>query len=76
MKSSATGFFLASLHFPEFAMRVPAAASIVWMTLVGSSLGVLSRFSPPEECLIPEADEEPVGECGRYWYDDFEPPPQ
>ena len=46
MKSSAFGFLLASLHFPEFAVRVPSAVSIVWMTLIGSSMGVVSRFFP------------------------------
>jgi len=49
MKSSAFGFLLASLHFPEFAVRVPSAVSIVWMTLIGSSLAVASRFFPAEE---------------------------
>jgi BASS family bile acid:Na+ symporter len=49
MKSSAFGFLLASLHFPEFAVRVPSAVSIVWMTLIGSSMAVVSRFFPTEE---------------------------
>lgn len=44
VKSSAVGYLLASLHFPEFAMRVPSAVSIVWMILIGSSLAVASRF--------------------------------
>ena len=52
MKSSAFGYLLASLHFSEFAVRVPSAVSIVWMTLIGSSLAVLSRFFPPEECIV------------------------
>ena len=49
MKSSAFGFLLACLHFPEFAVRVPSAVSIVWMTLIGSSMAVASRFFPSEE---------------------------
>jgi bile acid:Na+ symporter, BASS family len=57
MKSSAFGYLLATLHFSDFAVRVPAAVSIVWMTLIGSSLAVASRFFPPEECLVPEGDE-------------------
>jgi BASS family bile acid:Na+ symporter len=45
------------LHFPDFAVRVPSAVSIVWMTLIGSSLAVASRFFPPNECKIrPEHD--------------------
>ena len=54
MKSSAFGYLLASLHFPDFAVRVPSAVSIVWMTLIGSSLAVASRFFPPEECKVPD----------------------
>jgi len=54
MKSSAFGYLLATLHFPDFAVRVPAAVSIVWMTLIGSSLAVASRFFPPAECVVPE----------------------
>lgn len=49
MKSSAFGFLLASLHFPDFAVRVPSAVSIVWMTLIGSSMAVASRFFPADE---------------------------
>ena len=30
MKSSAFGFLLATLHFPEFLVRVPSAVSVVW----------------------------------------------
>jgi BASS family bile acid:Na+ symporter len=56
MKSSAFGYLLATLHFPDFAVRVPSAVSIVWMTLIGSSLAVASRFFPPEECALPEQD--------------------
>mgnify|MGYP003870031247 CR=1 FL=1 len=56
MKSSAFGYLLATLHFADFAVRVPAAVSIVWMTLIGSSLAVASRFFPPVECVIPEED--------------------
>lgn len=58
MKSSAFGYLLASLHFPDFAVRVPSAVSIVWMTLIGSSLAVASRFFPPEECKVPDEDTE------------------
>jgi BASS family bile acid:Na+ symporter len=54
MKSSAFGYLLATLHFSDFAVRVPSAVSIVWMTLIGSSLAVASRFFPPAECMIPE----------------------
>jgi len=57
MKSSAFGYLLASLHFSDFAVRVPSAVSIVWMTLIGSSLAVASRFFPPEECVVPEEEE-------------------
>lgn len=52
MKSSAFGYLLATLHFADFAVRVPSAVSIVWMTLIGSTLAVASRFFPPKECLI------------------------
>jgi BASS family bile acid:Na+ symporter len=58
MKSSAFGYLLASLHFPDFAVRVPSAVSIVWMTLIGSSLAVASRFFPPEVCTIIDGEEE------------------
>jgi bile acid:Na+ symporter, BASS family len=54
MKSSAFGYLLATLHFADFAVRVPSAVSIVWMTLIGSSLAVASRFFPPAECKIPD----------------------
>lgn len=54
MKSSAFGYLLATLHFADFAVRVPSAVSIVWMTLIGSSMAVASRFFPPEECLVEE----------------------
>jgi len=46
MKSSAFGFLLAKLHFAEFMVRVPAAVSVVWMALVGSSLAVAFSFFP------------------------------
>jgi bile acid:Na+ symporter, BASS family len=49
MKSSAFGFLLATLHFSDFAVRVPSAVSIVWMALIGSSMAVASRFFPPKE---------------------------
>lgn len=38
MKSSAFGFLLASLHFGEYAVRVPAAISVVWMAVLGASM--------------------------------------
>ena len=46
MKSSAFGFLLAKLHFADFLVRVPAAVSVVWMALVGSSLAVVFRKMP------------------------------
>ena len=46
MKSSAFGFLLAKLHFGEFACRVPAAVSVVWMALTGSCMAVAWRFMP------------------------------
>jgi len=51
MKSSAFGFILAKLHFSQYATRIPAAISVVWMALVGASLAVIYRFLPvpPEE---------------------------
>lgn len=48
MKSSAFGFLLACLHFDSFLVRVPAAVSVVWMALVGSSLAVVFRALPTE----------------------------
>mmetsp|Transcript_20621 Transcript_20621/g.26582 ORF Transcript_20621/g.26582 Transcript_20621/m.26582 type:complete len:416 (-) Transcript_20621:84-1331(-) len=48
MKSSAFGFLLAKLHFGDFAARVPAAVSVVWMALTGSLLAVVWRFIPVE----------------------------
>lgn len=49
MKSSAFGFLLAKLHFADFLVRVPAAVSVVWMALVGSSLAVLFRALPSSD---------------------------
>lgn len=46
MKSSAFSFLLASLHFGAYMVRVPSAVSIVWMSLVGSSLAVFWRYLP------------------------------
>lgn len=46
MKSSAFSFLLASLHFGRYLVRVPSAVSVVWMSLVGSSLAVFWRFRP------------------------------
>lgn len=44
MKSSAFGFLLAKLHFGEYLVRVPAAVSVVWMAVIGSSLAVCFRL--------------------------------
>jgi BASS family bile acid:Na+ symporter len=49
MKSSAFGFLLAKLHFADFLVRVPAAVSVVWMALVGSSLAVAFRALPSKD---------------------------
>lgn len=46
MKSSAFGFLLAKLHFSQYGARVPSAASVVWMALVGATLAVIWRFIP------------------------------
>lgn len=46
MKSSAFGFLLATLHFPEFLVRVPSAVSVVWMAVLGSSMAVFWRMIP------------------------------
>lgn len=48
MKSSAFGFLLAKLHFGDYAARVPAAVSVVWMALTGSILAVIWRYIPVE----------------------------
>jgi len=44
MKSSAFGFLLAKLHFGEYLVRVPAAVSVVWMAVMGSSMAVVFRL--------------------------------
>lgn len=46
MKSSAFGFLLAKLHFGEYAARIPAAVSVVWMALTGACLAVIWRYIP------------------------------
>jgi len=46
MKSSAFGFLLASLHFGDYLVRVPAAVSVVWMAVMGSTMAVIWRFIP------------------------------
>lgn len=46
MKSSAFGFLLASLHFGRYMVRVPSAVSVVWMSLIGSTLAVMWRYIP------------------------------
>ena len=56
MKSSAFGFLLAKLHFADFAVRVPSAVSIVWMTLIGSTMAVASRFFPPSTSSADNTD--------------------
>ena len=45
-RSSAFGFLLATLHFPEFLVRVPSAVSVVWMAVMGSSMAVFWRMIP------------------------------
>ena len=49
MKSSAFGFLLASLHFPDYLVRVPSAVSVVWMAVLGSTMAVVWRFIPVKE---------------------------
>jgi len=49
MKSSAFGFLLASLHFPDFLVRVPSAVSVVWMAIMGSMMAVVWRFIPVKD---------------------------
>lgn len=49
MKSSAFGFLLAQLHFKQYATRIPAAVSIVWMALVGACMAVVWRFIPVKD---------------------------
>lgn len=46
MKSSAFGFLLAKLHFGDYAARIPAAVSVVWMALTGATLAVIWRNIP------------------------------
>ncbi|GMH37366.1 hypothetical protein BSKO_05239 [Bryopsis sp. KO-2023] len=49
MKSSAFSFLLASLHFGDFMVRVPAAVSVVWMAIIGSMLAVFWRGIPVDD---------------------------
>lgn len=49
MKSSAFGVLLATLHFGEYLVRVPAAASVVWMAIMGSTMAVVWQFIPIEK---------------------------
>jgi BASS family bile acid:Na+ symporter len=49
MKSSAFGYLLATLHFSDFAVRVPSAVSIVWMTL--SEYSTLEKFCFLNVCV-------------------------
>ena len=46
MKSSAFGFLLATLHFPEFLVRVPSAVSVVWLAVMGRSMAGFWRMTP------------------------------
>ncbi len=55
MKSSAFGYLLAKLHFSgAYNTRVVSAISMVYMVLVGASLGVWWRYAP----LVAKHDEE------------------
>jgi bile acid:Na+ symporter, BASS family len=49
MKSSAFAFLLAKLHFGDYAARIPAAVSVVWMALTGSVLAVIWRQIPVKD---------------------------
>jgi bile acid:Na+ symporter, BASS family len=49
MKSSAFAFLLAKLHFGDYAARIPAAVSVVWMALTGSLLAVIWRQIPVKD---------------------------
>ena len=53
MKSSAFAFLLASLHFGSYLVRVPAAVSVCWMALVGSTLAIFWRYMPVKDKLQP-----------------------
>eukprot|EP00192_Tetraselmis_astigmatica_P011946 CAMPEP_0117657114 /NCGR_PEP_ID=MMETSP0804-20121206/5160_1 /TAXON_ID=1074897 /ORGANISM="Tetraselmis astigmatica, Strain CCMP880" /LENGTH=396 /DNA_ID=CAMNT_0005463551 /DNA_START=590 /DNA_END=1780 /DNA_ORIENTATION=- len=58
MKSSAFGFLLATLHFQDPMVKVPAAVSVVWMAVIGSALGVYwsgKPVEPPVPTLRPSA---------------------
>lgn len=46
MKSSAFGFLLATLHFGKYMVRLPSAVSVLWMSLVGSTMAVIWRYIP------------------------------
>lgn len=50
MKSSGFAFILAAKHFTDYSVRVPAAVSVIWMSIVGSLLAVAWRYMPvPQE---------------------------
>eukprot|EP00403_Amphidinium_massartii_P029542 CAMPEP_0178404660 /NCGR_PEP_ID=MMETSP0689_2-20121128/18000_1 /TAXON_ID=160604 /ORGANISM="Amphidinium massartii, Strain CS-259" /LENGTH=396 /DNA_ID=CAMNT_0020025655 /DNA_START=82 /DNA_END=1272 /DNA_ORIENTATION=- len=48
MKSSAVGYLLATLHFSNFTVRVPAAVSVIWSAVVGGCLAAYWRRYSPE----------------------------
>mmetsp|Transcript_13418 Transcript_13418/g.32897 ORF Transcript_13418/g.32897 Transcript_13418/m.32897 type:complete len:867 (+) Transcript_13418:1-2601(+) len=52
MKSSALGFLLAILHFPDYGVRVPPAVSVVWVALMGASIAVFWRAFPVPKELV------------------------
>lgn len=65
MKSSAFGFLLASLHFPDYLVRVPSAVSVVWMAVMGSTMAVIWRFIPvPDETVERGEDGDDAGGAG------------
>lgn len=46
MKSSAVAYLLATLHFDNFLVRVPAAVSVIWSSIIGGAMAAcFRRFS-------------------------------